>query len=110
MIDLFKIPKIYPRPTRTVNLTGEAEPGAVRPYQPRANTQPDPDIDPALARERAKKALWHREKLRKDEKFRKEKNRRQRERYAKMPPEKKAALLERMKLDKREKRGSYRGD
>jgi hypothetical protein len=110
MIDLFYPPKIYPRPTRTVNLTGEPEPGAVLPYKPRPSARAEVSADPKIERERAKSAKWHRDALRSDAQFRKEKNKRERERYASMSPEQRAAVLERNKAYKRKTRGGKRGD
>ncbi len=110
MIDLFHPPKIYPRPTRTVNLTGEPEPGAVRPYRPRPSVRAQASADPKIERSRAKRAKWHRETLRNDEKFRKEKNRKERERYASMDPEKRAGILARNKAYKQEMRGTSNGN
>jgi hypothetical protein len=110
MIDLFYPPKIYPRPTRTVNLTGEPEPGAVLPYRPRPSARAEVSADPKVERERAKNLKWHREKLRSNDKFRREKNRRERERYASMTPEQRAVVLERNKSYKQKTRGGKRGD
>jgi hypothetical protein len=105
VIDLFYPPKIIPVPTRAVQLSGEG-----RPYVPRPIKKERPAVDAKRARIRARQAQWLREKRRKDKKYREAINRRERERYAAMTPEQKAAILERNKIRKQQMRGTYHGD
>lgn len=110
MIDLFFQPKIILAPTRAIYLLGDPEPGDCRPYKPRPKKKAQPKVDAKLARLRARQAKWIRDKRRNDKKFREELNRRERERYAAMTPEHKAALREKMLDYKRKTRGGKRGD
>jgi hypothetical protein len=108
MIELFYPPKIYPRPTRTVMLSGEPEPGTVRPYKPPKIAKPV--VDPKRARKRAMQAEWVRNKRRSDPAWREEVARRERERYWRLNQEQRAAILERNKVYKQEMRGNDDGD
>jgi hypothetical protein len=110
VIDLFYPAKIIPVPTRAVRLSGEPDPGEGRPYVPRPIKKERPAVDAKRARIRARQAQWLREKRRKDKKYREAINRRERERYAAMTPEQKAAILERNKIRKQQMRGTYHGD
>jgi len=107
MIDLFYPPIIKPRPTRTVMLSGEPEPGAVRPYvKPRTNKQPDPSVDPKRARIRARQAQWVRNKRRNDPGWRERENAIERERYAKASKEQREARLAQMMEYKLERKAN----
>lgn len=107
MIDLLKPPAITPKATRTVMLSGEPEPGTVRPYKPPKVAKPD--VDPKLARKRAMQAEWVRNKRRSDPAWREEVARRERERYWRLKKEQRAAILERNKVYKQEMRGNDDG-
>jgi len=116
MIDLFYPPSIKPRATRIVMLSGEPEPGAVRPYVPRAHkasaTKPDPGafIGPPTREGmkrmliRIRQAEWLRNKRRNDPGWRERENAIERERYAKASKEQREARLAQMmeyKLNRR---------
>ncbi len=107
MIDLFHPPIITPIATRTVMLSGEPEPGTVRPYKPPKVAKPA--VDPKRARKRAMQAEWVRNKRRSDPAWREEVARRERERYWRIKQERRAAILERNKAYKQEMRGMNDG-
>jgi hypothetical protein len=89
MLDLFRPPTIVPRPTRIVLLNGD---GPVRVYAPRKITRPL-DMSPKAVLIRARQAEWLRNKRRQNPGWREIVNARERERYAAMTPDKRAARL-----------------
>ncbi len=91
-------------------LSGEPEPGTVRPYKPpKVAKVAKPSVDPKLARKRAMQAEWVRNKRRSDPAWREEVARRERERYWRLKQEQRASILERNKSYKQE-RGINDGD
>jgi hypothetical protein len=88
VLDLFQPPRVYPRPTRVVLLNEPLK--RKGDYQPRV-VKRVLDMSPGAIKKRARQAEWARNKRRANEQWRQECNRRERERYAAMDAEQKAA-------------------